>query len=480
VSTRHPELKRVLGFSDLSLFLIAALVNLNSVPVVAGAGPAALVFWILGFLLFFIPQGIAVLELSHRFPEEGGIYNWSKTAFGDFHGFISGWGYWTNNIFYVPTLLFYIVGFSAYIGGEATAGMADQPFVMVSISLFLLWSITFLNILGLGVSKWVQNLGAVGTFITTMIIFGIGFVAVSSDGMATSITPSGVGSAFADWRALALLSVVCLNYVGLELGSVLGDEIKEPRRNVPRAVFVAGLSTVSLYVLATFALQATVPPSEIGVIDGILQAVERASQRINLLWIVPPVAILMTMNAAGNTSAWLTGAARIPFVIGIDRYLPESFGRIHHKYKTPHIALIVQGIASSVVILVSAIGSTVRDMYLILLQTTIILQLIPYVYMFGALLKVRANPGRYSGKDGFFRSSSLCYAGGIIGLLMTIGGLTISFIPSYAVDNVLNFELKTILGTGTFLVPAVIIFKLAARRLRERGPIPKDVEVLSE
>jgi len=102
----------------LSVFLIAAIVNLNSVPVVAGMGPGALVFWCLGRLFFFVPQGVAVAELSSRYPQEGGIYNWSKTAFGDFHGFMPGWCYWTNNIFYIPTLLFYIVGFAAFIGGD--------------------------------------------------------------------------------------------------------------------------------------------------------------------------------------------------------------------------------------------------------------------------------------------------------------------------------------------------------------------------
>ena len=65
----RPHLKRVLGFRDLSFFLIAALINLNSVPVVAGAGPVALVLWLTGFVFFFIPQAIAVLEFSKRSPQ---------------------------------------------------------------------------------------------------------------------------------------------------------------------------------------------------------------------------------------------------------------------------------------------------------------------------------------------------------------------------------------------------------------------------
>jgi glutamate:GABA antiporter len=460
------QLTRVLGFSDLSFFLIAALVNLNSVPVVAGAGSVALVLWIAGFAFFFIPQGIAVLELSSRYPEEGGIYRWTKIAFGDFHGFMSGWCYWTNNIFYIPTLLFYIVGFAAFIGGKTTAGLADNPAVMVTVSLFLLWAITALNIRGLGVSKWVQNLGALGTFATTMIIFGIGFVALSSGGMATPVTSSVFTELFSNWQTAGLLSVVCLNYVGLELGSVIGDEIKDPRRNIPRAALFAGISTVVLYLLSTFSLQATVPSGEIGVIDGILQAAERAAKQINMAWIVAPIAILMTFNAAGNTSAWLTGAARIPFVIGIDRYLPSALGRLHGRYNTPHVALIVQGVASSLFIIITSVGSSVRDTYMVLLQTTVVLQLIPYVYMFAALIRVRRRDRESQPQMAYFRMGAVNYAAGAIGLLVSAGALLFAFLPTRAVEDVWNFELKLVLGTLSFLVPAVAIYLLSARRIR--------------
>lgn len=155
---------------------------------------------------------------------------------------------------------------------------------------------------------------------------------------------------------------------------MLGDEIKEPRKSIPRAVMIAGMTTVTLYLIATFALQLTIPSQDIGVIDGILQGVQRAATSIQLPWIVIPVAVLMSLNAAGNTSAWLAGSSRIPFVIGIDRYLPAALGRTHPRYHTPHVARVVQGFASSLFIVISAIGSSVHDMYMILLQTTVILQ----------------------------------------------------------------------------------------------------------
>jgi len=477
LSEQAARLHRVLGLSDLSVFLIAALVNLNSVPVVAGSGPGALLFWVVGFVLFFIPQSIAVLELSTRYPQEGGIYNWSKIAFGNFHGFVSGWSYWVNNIFYVPTLLFYIVGFSAYIGGAATAGLSENPLFMVLLSLVLLWIITSLNVRGLGVGKWIQTLGVGGTFLTTVIILGIGVASIQVRGMANAVTAATLTAPFGDWRSLALLSVVCLNYTGLELGSVMGDEIKKPLRTIPRAVLIAGAATFTLYLVATFALQATIPAGQIGVIDGILQGVERAATSVNLPWIVVPIAVLMSLNAAGNTSAWLAGSARIPFVIGLDRYLPAAFGRIHPRYATPHVALVVQGLASSLFIVISAIGSTVHDMYLVLLQTTVVLQLIPYLYMFAALVRIRCSPERFGHSTGFFRSTAGLIIAGVLGFVVTLGGLILAVVPSNAVDDVWNFEAKTFLGIVSFMVPAVLLFRWKTRNFREVDVVPREVDV---
>lgn len=358
--------------------------------------------------------------------------------------------------------------------------LGENPLFMVTISLALLWIITSLNIRGLGVGKWVQNLGALGTFITATILLAIGFITMQSRGMANAITPTAVMLNLGDWSTLALLSVVCLNFTGLELGSVMGDEIKRPRRTIPRAAIIAGVCTVTLYVVATFSLQAALPVSEIGVIDGILQGVNRAAMDIRLPWILGPIALLMSLNAAGNTSAWLAGSARIPFVIGIDRYLPSVLGKLHPRYSSPYVALIVQGAASSLFIVISAIGATVHEMYLLLLQFTIILQLIPYLYMFAALVRIRSNAGRFLADDRFFRHFWIVHCGGTVGFLMTAVGVVFAFIPSKAVVNVSNFELKIMLGSPSFFLPAIAIFALNTRRIQLGRLVPQSIEVTPE
>lgn len=363
------------------------------------------------------------------------------------------------------------------MGGDATASFAKQPLYMASVSLVLLWVITWINIRGLNVGKWVQSIGVTGTFLTTAIFLGIGIVTLTTRGAANTISSSTLLPDLHDWRILALMSVVCLNYTGLELGSVIGDEIKDPRRNMPRAILIAGIATVLLYVLSTFALQITVPAHEIGVIDGILQGVQRAAANIQIPWVVVPIALLMSLNAAGNTSAWLAGSSRIPFVIGIDRYLPAALGRTHPRYNTPHVALIVQAFASSLFIVINSVGTTVNDMYMILLQTTVILQLIPYLYMFLAVIRLRARNAQTDGFGGFFRQSWICYSAGIVGFVMTAGGVVLAYVPSNSVADVWNFEFKIVLGSMSFIIPALLVFWMKTRRTRLGTPVPQRVEI---
>ena len=88
--TGGPSLKRALGRWDLVALFVVAIFNLNVVPSIAANGGVTLWLWLISLIFFFWPQGIAVLELAHRYPGEGGVYLWAKEVFGDFHGFLSG------------------------------------------------------------------------------------------------------------------------------------------------------------------------------------------------------------------------------------------------------------------------------------------------------------------------------------------------------------------------------------------------------
>jgi glutamate:GABA antiporter len=200
-------------------------------------------------LLFFWPQGIAVIELAHRYPGEGGVYLWAKEVFGDFHGFLSGWCYWTNNMLYVPTVMLYFVGVSVFASVPATrllpiTNSSRSPHLSRLLAL-----LTVLNIVGLGVGKWINNLGAIGTFIAAAVLIGLGIVIWSRFG--TTVTAADFKIPANPRFVLNSFGVICFGLVGLELASVMGDEIQDPRRTLPGAVAWGGVISGALYVGAT-------------------------------------------------------------------------------------------------------------------------------------------------------------------------------------------------------------------------------------
>src|SRR6202048_15818 len=249
---KQPHLKRVLGRFDLVLLFVVAVFNLNVVPSIAANGGVTVWLWIISLLLFFWPQGIAVIELAHRYPGEGGVYLWAKEVFGDFHGFLSGWCYWTNNMMYVPTIMLYFVGVSVFVLGPGHESLADNKLFALSASLILLGILVVLNIVGLGVGKWINNLGGIGTGVAAALLIGLGILIWLRFG--TNVTAADFRIPANPRFVLNSFGVICFGLVGLELASVMGDEIQDPGRTLPGAVAWGRFLSGVLYVGVTVTL----------------------------------------------------------------------------------------------------------------------------------------------------------------------------------------------------------------------------------
>ena len=456
-----PHLKRVLGRFDLVLLFVVAVFNLNVVPSIAANGGVTVWLWLVSLVFFFWPQGIAVIELAHRYPGEGGVYLWAKEVFGDFHGFLSGWCYWTNNMLYVPTVMLYFVGVSVYVMGAGHQGLADNKTFALGASLLLLALLTILNIVGLGVGKWLNNVGAIGTGVAAAVLIGLGAVIWLRFGSTISA---------ADFRipanprfVLNSFGVICFGLVGLELASIMGDEIRDPARTLPGAVAWGGVLSGLLYVGATLTLLISVGKNDISVLQGIVQAVSHMATRVGVGWIVAPFALMLSFSIAGIGSAWMGGSARIPFVAGLDSYMPSWLGNVHPKYATPYAALIVQAVVSAVLVIMNFAGAGVQETFQKLLSLAVVLQLVPFVYMFAALVKfsiVESAPdGRYSRTTMFLAGAS--------GLLTTVVGIALVFFPAQQITSLWSYEVWMVCGTLLFMGLAAFFFFVYGRRKQQ-------------
>ena len=464
------HLKRVLGRRDLILLFVVAVFNLNVLPSIAANGGVTIWLWLISLILFFWPEGIAVIEMAHRYPGEGGVYLWAKEVFGDFHGFLSGWCYWTNNMMYVPTVMLYFVGVSVFVLGPGHEGLADNKTFALLASVVLLALLVIPHVVGLGVGNWVNNLGGIGTFVAAFLLIGLGIVTYMKFGSSIH---------WADFQipanprfVLNSFGVICFGLVGLELASIMGDEIEDPRKTLPGAVAWGGLFSGLLYLGATLTLLIAVDKGSISVLQGIVQAVSHMAARVGVNWIIAPFAFLLSLSIAGIGSAWLGGSARIPFVAGLDSYMPAWLGKIHPKYATPYAALIVHAVVSLILVIVNFVATGgVQESFQSLLSLAVVLQLIPFLYMFAGLLKIAFA---HDFVRGHYGRGTLIFAG-ISGLVTTILGIALAFFPAQQIKSLARYEIWMFGGTIFFIGLAAFFFfvygsRKAARKLAESSP----------
>ena len=458
------KLHRALGTFDLVLLNVSAIVGLRYLSMAAQIGPSSLALWLLGLITFLIPAALAVLELSSRLPGEGGVYLWSKVAFGDLHAFIAGWSYWIANLVFFPSLLIFGAGVFLYIHGGTWLKLADNPWYNGTFCLSILWLAILLNIAGLERAKWLQNIGAVATWLVGALVLCGGILAWRRFGAATPIAVSALVPNLDSFPTLAGFTTIALAYTGLELGPILGGEIKNPRRTIARALLVACVAIAILYIAGTAALFMALPAQQINAISGIPQALTAVAVRAGVPMLGVIAAALATLSQIGSLGAWITGTARLPFLFGLDRYLPRALGAVHPVSGSPYVALLTQGVLATIVLLAAISGSAVHEAYLMLIDMTAILSFLPLLYMFAALpmLRRRAN-GENAQVTLIPGGPFVCWLVGGTGFVVTLLALILAMVPPAGSASPALFGIKVV-GGCALLIAVGLIFYVRGRR----------------
>ncbi len=274
-------LRRELTLRDVVLFFVTTGTNLQWVATAAAAGPSALVVWLIGGLGMFVPLAVCVVDLSSHYPDEGGLYVWSKRAFGPFAGFLTGWTYWCSNLPYFPGLLYFTAANALYLAGDSGRHLSANPAYFIVVSLLGLGLATWLNVRGLGVGKWLNNVGGISRWLTTLILIAIGLMAWISLGSATTLTWESLWPGFR-LRDLLFWSAIAFAWTGPEAASLMGGEVVDSQRTIPRALALAAPMIAAIYLLGTLSVLVAVPPGEVTGLQGVLQAISAAEKRLGL------------------------------------------------------------------------------------------------------------------------------------------------------------------------------------------------------
>jgi amino acid transporter len=228
---------------------------------------------------------------------------------------------------------------------------------------------------------------------------------------------------------------------------------------LPGAVAWGGVLSGALYIGATLTLLVAMGKN-LNVLQGIVQAVTQMAGRVGVGWISIPFAVLLSLSIAGIGSAWMGGSARIPFVAGLDSYMPSWLGNVHPRYATPYAALILQGIVSAVLVILNFVGAGVQETFQKLLSLAVVLQLVPFLYMFAALVKFAVTEATPKGQYG----RGVMFAAGLSGLLTTILGIAMVFFPAQQIRSLWQYELWMAGGTVFFIGLAAFFFFVYGRR----------------
>lgn len=449
-------LRKELGIRDLWLAQILLVIVPEFFGTAAKAGSTHVVLWVLAILLFFVPQTLVVSYLNRRMPLEGGLYEWARLAFNDQIGFVVAWNLWLTCTVQVAQVALVATTYITYAAGPQTAWIVSNRGLLLGASLGLIGLMILVARYGLGLGKWVSNLGS----IFTLSIIGI--LAILPLARVSSTAFSAYHPLQLTMPALTLFSLSVFAKMtfgalsGFDTVAVFAAESHSPARNFARATFLAAPVIALLYILGTSSILAFVSPDDVDIIAPIPQALTRGLGNFGWASTIAPVAILLLLtNYLCSYVTYFSSNARLPMVAGWDRLLPGWFTRLHKEHKTPVNSILFMGGVSVFASAAAVMGVGNQEAFAMLQIWTWTFYGIAYAAMFAVPLLGRKELGI---RPGFW----LRFAA-MSGLAVTLLFVFLSVFPIVRVESQLGYVLKTgfvILGANAL---AVLLYRMGRR-----------------
>jgi amino acid transporter len=458
------SLKRSLGLRDVTLFFVTAGTNFQWVATAAAAGQGSLLVWVLGGLVMFLPLSVCVVFLSSRHPAQGGLYVWSRLAFGPGVGFMTGWTYWTSNLPYFPGLLYFAAGNALYVSSRTSARASASSGYFIAFALGGLALATYLNLRGMAVAKWLSNAGAISRGLAGLLLAFLGAAIWLKFGSATPFSRSGLSPSL-HLTDLIFWSTIAFAWTGPEAASFMGDEISDPQRTVRRALAMAAPMIAAIYLTSTVSVLVILPAAHTSALYGVIEAIQGAARQLQLTWLTPLAAILLTLACIGSVGAWLGAVARIPFVAGIDSFLPKSFARLHPRYGSPTVAIVTQSAIAAAFAFLGQAGTTVKGAYDVLISMMVVAVMLPFIPLFASAISLSggaAVPGELAIPGG--RPTLIIMA--LTGLATTLGSIALAFVPAADDAHPLLTTCKVAGMTAALLVTGGAVYWSGHKRAR--------------
>lgn len=452
---------------SLAILIISAVDNIKNMPAAALFGSSLLFFFVFSAIVFLIPTALVSAELSAAFPEKGGIYQWVSKAFGTRWGMTAIWLQWINTMVWYPTMLSFIAGTLAYL---LLPELAEHKGYLISCILVVFWGLTWINLKGLHVSTRVTNVcSIIGTIVPMLFLIALGiFWFVSGQTLQISLNTANLIPSLSNADSWVSLIAIMASFLGMELSGVHVNDIREPQKNFPRAVFLATLFIFLSMSLSSLSIAIVLPNNEINLISGVMQVFNSFFEMFGLRSLTPLLALAIAIGSIGNMVNWLISPAKGLLHAAEHGFLPPFFSR-KNKAGVAFNILLAQGVLVSIFCLLFLMQPSINGFFWFLTALSTELYMIMYILMFFAALKLHYKfldrpttfkiPG---GAIGIWSLSAL----GLIGCLATI---LVAFLPPANVDIGNSFRYICMIAIGNVItISPVFLFAFYKNKTSKR------------
>jgi putative glutamate/gamma-aminobutyrate antiporter len=442
--------KKVLSLFSLVMINVLAVDSLRSLSIGAEYGLSIIFFYILGAVLFLIPVALVAAEMATGWPETGGIYIWLREAFGKRWGFFIIWLQWLYNIVWYPTIMSLMAATVAYLFNPL---LAHSKLYMWCAVMALFWLATFTNWFGMKLSGWISS---AATIFGTLLPFG--FIITLVIIWLAQGKPSAINFTWHDFfpslnniNSLALLSSILFSLIGLEMSAVHAGDVKNPKRDYPRALFISATIIIVTLVLGSLAIAIVIPQAKIQLASGLMDSFSIFFNAFHMPWMIPVIAILIVLGGMGGVAAWIIGPTKGIMVAAKDDNAPRFLAK-QNKYGVPANTLVAQGIIftflSSFFILMPSINAAFNLLSVMTSQLGVMV----YVLIFSAAIRLRyKKPNverKYKVPGGNWVMWLICS----IGIITCLVVLVLGFLPPSQIEVGSVSVYESILIGGVILI----------------------------
>lgn len=447
----HPT-KKTLGFRDILLYSVSAMLLIDQIALSAAAGPHAVFWWLVMTVLFMLPNTLVTTELGTAYPEQGGIYAWVRDAFGPRWGARITWLYWINIALWIPAVF---IMFSGLLSSLFFPGMELWSQIWVGIGMCILTA--FINCQPLALVKWLPNIATPLKFIVILVIGVAGLNYGLTQGFANSLEFSAALNDLSG--GLVYLPVIVYGCLGVELIMAESDAIKDPQRVVPGAMLAAAALTAAFYIVGTAGILAAVPASEVELVEIFATTLQQLFGDSGTgLWITGLLGAATLYTFFATMITWTLGGNAAMAEAGEEREMPAVFAITHPKHGAPvGAALLTSTISITLLILYGLMATSAEALFWTLFSFSAIIFLMPYLVMHAAFIHLRRRDPDHPRPFKLPGGMPMAYAlSGLCCLVLSLAILLFIWIPGEPIDiaNLLQVGLGVLitLAIGEVLV----------------------------